>query len=148
MAETIMKKTFTQLTPTELYEILDLRMKIFIEEQHIIYVDTDYKDQDCDHYFIKKDGKIVSYLRFLPAHITDMNALSFGRLVTDQNYRHQGLASTLIKQVLADHKGEKFMIHAQAYLKDYYASFGFQVVSAPFIEEDVWHFLMAYDNLA
>lgn len=147
MYEDIVKKTFDELTPNELYEILNLRMTIFIEEQHIIYVDTDFKDHQCDHYFIKRDGRIVSYLRYLPPHAYDVGAKSFGRLVTDKQYRCQGLATKLIKAVMLEHKGEKFVIHAQAYLKDYYASLGFNVTSAPFIEEDIWHFMMSSDNL-
>ena len=147
MYEEIVKKSFDDLTPEELYEILNLRRTIFIEEQHIIYVDTDFRDQQCDHYFIKRDGRIVSYLRFLPPHAYDVGEVSFGRLVTEKGFRHQGLAATLIKYVMAEHKGEKFVIHAQAYLKDYYASLGFKVVSEPFLEEDIWHFMMASDNL-
>lgn len=146
MAETVIKKAFAELTPHELYDIMHLRMTIFIEEQHIIYVDTDFKDQESDHYFIKKDGHIVSYLRCLPPHLNDAESYSFGRLVTEKTYRHQGLASLLIKTVMQEHRGKKFVIHAQAYLKDYYASLGYHVISEPFIEEDVWHFLMSSNN--
>ncbi len=147
MFEEIVKKSFADLTPEELYEILNLRMTIFIEEQHIIYVDTDFKDQQCTHYFIKREGRIVSYLRMLPPHVYDVGELSFGRLVTEKKYRHLGLATQLIQAVMAEHRGEKFVIHAQAYLKDYYASLGFEVISAPFLEEDIWHFMMSSDNL-
>ncbi len=146
MYEDVVKKQFDELTPEELYEILNLRMTIFIDEQHIIYVDTDFRDQACTHYFIKRDGRIVCYLRFLPPHAYDVGESSFGRLVTEKTFRHQGLAFKLINAVLLDHKGEKFVIHAQAYLKDYYQSLGFKVVSEPFIEEDIWHYLMSNDN--
>ncbi len=56
-------------------------------EQKIIYVDTDYKDQKCMHYFIKNDeGKIISYLRLIPKGLK-YDEYSMGRVVTDANYR-------------------------------------------------------------
>ena len=59
MYSDISKKTFKELTNEEVYQILDLRLKVFVMEQQIMYVDTDYKDQKCLHYMIKDNDQLV-----------------------------------------------------------------------------------------
>ena len=144
--KTIIKKSFDKLTNEELYDILDLRYTVFMMEQKIIYVDTDYKDQKCMHYFIKNDeGKIISYLRLIPKGLK-YDEYSMGRVVTDANYRKKGLATHLIEEAKNDLKGESIRISAQAYLEDYYKTLGFKTVTEPYIEEDILHIEMLCDN--
>ena len=115
-------------------------------EQKIIYVDTDYKDQKCIHYFIKNDeGKIITYLRLIPKCLK-YDEYSMGRVVTDANYRKKGLASKLIESAKKDIKGEAIRISAQAYLENYYKSLGFYTVTKPYIEEGILHIEMLCDN--
>ena len=85
----IKKKSFDELTAHEIYGILNLRLEVFLDEQQIIYVDTDYVDQKCIHYFIEEDGKVVSYLRLIPKGYKYIE-YSIGRVVTDKGYRHKG----------------------------------------------------------
>lgn len=144
--KTIIKKTFDELSNEELYDILDLRYTVFMMEQKIIYVDTDYKDQKCMHYFIKNDeGKIISYLRLIPKGLK-YDEYSIGRVVTDANYRKKGLATILIEEVKKDLKGEAIRISAQAYLEDYYKKLGFYTVKDRYIEEGIPHFEMLCEN--
>ena len=42
-------KSFNNLTPQELYDILKLRSEIFVVEQNCVYLDTDDKDQQSFH---------------------------------------------------------------------------------------------------
>ena len=58
-------KPFNALTSLELYDIMNLRLTVFVEEQKIMYVDTDYDDIEADHAFYIKDHRIVSYARIL-----------------------------------------------------------------------------------
>ena len=140
--KTIIKKSFDELSNEELYDILDLRYTVFMMEQKIIYVDTDYKDQKCMHYFIKNDeGKIISYLRLIPKGLK-YDEYSIGRVVTDANYRKKGLATILIEEVKKDLKGEAIRISAQAYLEDYYKKLGFHTVKDRYIEEGIPHYEM------
>lgn len=141
MANVILSKKFSELTTEELYQIIDLRLRVFVEEQKILYADTDFKDQKCLHYYIKKDGKIVSYMRLLPAGLK-YKEIAFGRVATDKRYRNLGLASEIIKKAMQDFKGEPFRISAQAYLKKYYEKLGFKTVSDIYLEEEVEHIEM------
>lgn len=145
MFSEIVKKSFKELSSEDIYQILDLRLKVFVMEQQIMYVDTDYKDQKSIHYFFKDGDRIVSYLRLIPPHIKfDEYALS--RVVTDPNYRSHGLASKLIVEAMKDVKGNPIRISGQAYLKDYYEHLGFQIVKGPYLEEDILHYEMVHPN--
>ncbi len=145
MAHVILKKAFNDLTKEELYQILDLRLRVFVEEQKILYADTDFKDQKCMHYFIMDNHHIVSYLRVLPAGLK-YKEHSLGRVVTDFSFRQQGMATTLIKEVMKDLKGYPIRISGQLYLKDYYEKLGFKTVSDVYLEEEVPHIEMLAQN--
>ena len=146
MEVVILKKTFNELTNEELYQILDLRLKVFVMEQEILYTDTDFKDQKSIHYMIKDKGIVVSYLRLcLPGVKYPEYALS--RIVTDPNYRKLGLATKLIKESMNDIKGHPVRISGQAYLKEYYENLGFEIVKGPYMEEDILHYEMFTKNL-
>jgi len=146
MESVILKKTFDELTNEELYQILDLRLKVFVMEQEILYTDTDFKDQKSIHYMIKDKGIIIAYLRLcLPGVKYDEYALS--RIVTDPNHRKLGLATKLIIESMKDIKGHPVRISGQAYLKDYYENLGFKVVKGPYMEEDILHYEMFSINL-
>jgi len=145
MLSEITKKAFKDLTNEEIYQILDLRVKVFVMEQQIMYVDTDYKDQKSIHYMIKDDNQIVCYLRLIPPHIKfDEYALS--RVVTDPNYRSRKLASELIIAAMNDVKGNPIRISGQAYLRTYYEGLGYKVVKGPYLEEDILHYEMIHPN--
>lgn len=141
----IQKKTFDALTAQEIYHILNLRLEVFLIEQNIIYVDTDYVDQKSIHYFIEEDEKIVSYLRLIPKGYKYIE-YSIGRVVTDKVYRHKGYSTMLIKAALKDVKGEHVRISGQAYLQTYYEKLGFKTVSDAYIEEGILHYEMLNDN--
>lgn len=146
MEYAILKKTFNELTNEELYQILDLRLKVFVMEQAILYTDTDFKDQKSIHYMIKDKGVVVSYLRLcLPGVKYKEYALS--RIVTDPLYRKHGLATKLIIESMNDIKGEPVRISGQAYLKDYYEKLGFEIVKGPYMEEDILHYEMFSNNV-
>lgn len=140
--KTIYKKKFSELTNQEIYDMLDLRYTVFLMEQKIFYVDTDYKDQDSMHYFIKNDeDKIISYLRVLPKGLK-YEEYSVGRVVTDEKYRKKGLATLLMNTVKKDLIGNPIRISGQAYLKAYYENLGFKTVLGPYIEEGIQHYEM------
>jgi ElaA protein len=143
MLSDVIKKPFESLQAEDVYQILDLRGEVFLIEQRIFYLDTDYKDQKCVHYYLKDDDLIVSYLRLIPAGIK-YQEYSIGRVATKASYRRQGLASRLIQAVINDLDGQPIRISAQAYLESYYAHLGFKTVSDPYIEEGIEHIEMLY----
>jgi ElaA protein len=145
MLSNIVKKSFKELTNQEVYQILDLRNKIFIMEQKILYLDTDYRDQKSIHYMIFDGVVLVSYLRLIPPGVK-FNEYALSRVMTDPKYRSQRLASKLINEAMQDVKGFPIRISGQAYLKNYYEGLGFKVVKGPYIEEDILHYEMLNSN--
>lgn len=146
MFSKVIKKSFTELTQDELYQILDLRNIVFIMEQKILYIDTDFNDHEAIHYMIKDDDKIIAYLRVLPKGIR-YEEYALSRIVTNPQYRKLNLGKKMILEALNDYKGEPFRISGQAYLKKYYEDLGFKVVKGPYMEEDILHYEMLLDNL-
>lgn len=136
-------KTFEDLTPFELYDILKLRVEIFSVEQEVLYNDLDDKDQKCLHMMLKDDGKIVGALRLVPQGVSYDDATSIGRLVVDQNYRRQGLARKMmiagIDKIKHTWDCKKLTISGQLYLKEFYESIGFETVSDVYLEDTLPH---------
>ena len=60
-------KSFEELNKAELYQIIQLRIAVFIVEQDCPYPDLDDMDQDAQHLWIEDAGEIVCYLRVNPA---------------------------------------------------------------------------------
>ncbi|MDA0871625.1 MAG: GNAT family N-acetyltransferase [Firmicutes bacterium] len=138
----IVVKSFDELSPRMLYNIMHLRLKVFVEEQNIVYVDTDYDDLQADHVV---NDDIVSYARVLKKDQRYQDHMSIGRVATHITHRNKGYATEILKTILFTYK-ENFMISAQAYLIHYYEKFGFKVVSEPYIEEGILHVKMRYET--
>lgn len=136
-------KTFEELTPFELYDILKLRVEIFSVEQEVLYNDLDNKDQKCLHMMLKDDGKIVGALRLVPLEVSYDDATSIGRLVVDKNYRRQGLARKMMIAAVDEIKRiwdcGKITLSGQLYLKEFYESIGFETVSDVYLEDTLPH---------
>ena len=69
--EIIIKK-FNELTLDELYEILKIRVSIFVVEQHCPYNEIDDKDKNAYHIYIKDNNQIKAYLRVLDKGVSFM----------------------------------------------------------------------------
>lgn len=79
-------KHFSELSTTELYDILWLRSRVFVVEQNCVYLDVDYKDQKSYHLMGTHDGKLVAYVRILPPGLSFEEA-SIGRVITNPDIR-------------------------------------------------------------
>ena len=58
-------KTFNELTSEELYEILKLRVDVFVVEQNCPYEEVDGLDKDAIHVYYKDNDELLAYLRVL-----------------------------------------------------------------------------------
>lgn len=138
-------KKFDQLTREELYAILAARQEVFAVEQNIVYQDCDGRDQLGWHLCDWQDGKIVAYLRVLPAG-SRFDEISFGRVLTTKEARGQGLGKELTQRAIGfmqKELGESVIrISAQSYLEKFYGDFGFKRASEDYIEEDISHLQM------
>jgi len=138
-------KPFEALTVTELYDILQLRSRVFVVEQNCVYLDLDGKDKLALHLFGIYEDKIVAHARLFKAGITFDNA-SIGRVVVDPDYRDRKWGHDLMQNAIAgiqQHFGEsQITIGAQLYLKRFYESQGFVQSSEMYLEDDIPHIEM------
>jgi ElaA protein len=128
---------FAELDSATLYGILRLRSDVFVVEQNCVFLDSDDRDTEPEavHCWIEDDGRVVAYLRLVPA---PDGSTEIGRVVTDKNHRHQGLATALMRHALALIDGPS-VLKAQSRLRHYYAGFGFEVTGPEFDEDGIAH---------
>ena len=138
-------KSFKQLDVDELFELLKLRVDVFVVEQNCPYPEIDEKDRHADtlHLFgTKKNRELAAYLRILPPGLSFKEA-SFGRVVVTAQERKQGISNTMVKkalEIIENRWPEKnIRIGAQVYLKQFYESHGFQCVSDEYFEDGIAH---------
>src|SRR6476620_1329284 len=125
-------KQFDELTPHELYAILQLRIEVFVVEQHCVFQDADNKDQGSFHLMGWQDNLLAAYTRLVPPGNIYEQA-SIGRVVTSPNVRRFGAGRQLMEQSIETvyqlFGPGPIKIGAQFYLKKFYESFGFQQIS-------------------
>jgi ElaA protein len=140
-----MLKRFDELTPYQLYAILQLRNEVFVVEQNCVFQDADDKDQKCYHLMGFNDNKLVAYTRIAPPRLI-YDQPSIGRVITSATVRRKGVGISLMQQsidALYDLFGKKeIKIGAQLYLKNFYSSFGFAQVSDVYMEDGIEHIYM------
>ncbi|WP_439128678.1 GNAT family N-acetyltransferase [Polaribacter sp.] len=138
-------KSFSELTTTELYQILQLRSEVFVVEQDCVYQDVDFKDQKAMHVFGIKNDKIVAYTRIFKPGDYFKNA-SIGRVVVQENQRKFGYGHQIMKVSIDAIKNffkvDKITISAQKYLKKFYESHQFIQVGEEYLEDGIPHIRM------
>ncbi|MGB0880106.1 MAG: GNAT family N-acetyltransferase [Polaribacter sp.] len=140
-----MTKSFSELTTTELYEILQLRSQVFVVEQDCVYQDVDAKDQKALHIFGYKNDVMIAYARIFKPNDYFEKA-SIGRVVVATSERNFGYGIELMKaSIIAiknNFKVDDITISAQVYLKKFYKSLDFKQVGEEYLEDGIPHIRM------
>ena len=137
----VIEKAFAELSGYELYDILKLRVDVFVVEQDCPYPELDDRDREPEtrHLWIPGESTpIAAYLRVL----LGVDGVWIGRVVAHPSVRGTGAASHLLRHAIDAHPGERFDIHAQAHLAGWYATFGFEGVGEEFLEDGIPHLAM------
>lgn len=138
-------KKFSELSVSELYQVLQLRSEVFVVEQNCVYQDLDGKDHKSLHILGFKKEKIIAYTRiFKPGNYFE-NA-SIGRVAVKEIERKFGYGHELmdisIKAIETEFEVQKITISAQLYLKKFYESHGFIQVGEQYLEDGIPHIRM------
>lgn len=141
-----------ELTPLELYAMMQARQRVFVVEQQCPYLDADGSDHLALHLLGWRntpDGLVLSaYARLFPPGAKYKEA-SIGRVMTNPAARGSGLGKALmaeaLERVTEAEWGSAVRIQAQMYLEGFYEEFGFRRVSEPYTEDDIWHVDMLRD---
>jgi ElaA protein len=157
--------SFSELTSSQLYQVLALRSEVFVVEQTCPYQDIDGLDQKAWHLLglqtnqlqksagaieSPKDSEsidninngLIAYMRiFAPGQHYQQS--SMGRIITKQSARGQNVGRALVEKGLQSIEQlfatKACKIQAQSYLKQFYQSFGFEQISEEYLEDDIPH---------
>lgn len=141
-------KSFSELTLSELYEILKSRSQIFMLEQNIICQDMDNVDYDALHCFISENGRVTAYLR---AFYSDESktCVKIGRVLTLNHGMGYGkiIMEKAINVIKEKMPCDIISLNSQKQAVGFYLKLGFKVVSDEFLEEGVPHYKMELNLL-
>ncbi len=136
---------FSDLSVSQLYEILKLRQEIFVVEQQCVYLDADDLDQDAWHVMLWDDTKLISYSRVFTRD-REIRIAQIGRVVTDPAYRGKGMALAVMQKSIEIAKdiyhAQQIYLEAQTYAIAFYEKLGFKVTSDEFLEDGIPHVKM------
>lgn len=138
-------RTFSELTPYELYAYLQLRSEVFVVEQNCVYQDLDDKDQVSLHVFIQHQNKLVACARIVPATIAYPD-ISIGRVIVAESCRKQQLGHELMRycqaQIDARFGAQRIVLSAQAHLQNFYKKHNFAPEGDIYLEDGIPHIYM------
>ena len=135
---------FNQLSTSQLYRLLQLRVNVFVVEQECPYPELDDKDhQQGVHHLMGFQGEqLVACARLIPAGIS-YPSVSIGRVATHEIKRGGGLGHKLLEQALLSCEklwpGQPIEIGAQEHLCEFYIKHGFEQTSEMYLEDDIPH---------
>ncbi|MDP7066858.1 MAG: GNAT family N-acetyltransferase [Acidimicrobiales bacterium] len=133
----IQAASFYELSVDRLYDILRLRVEVFVVEQECAYSEIDNLDAQATHFWIDDATGIASYVRL----INEENCCRIGRVVTRADVRSKGLSKELIQHVMRSSEGP-WVLSAQSYLRDWYTDLGFSQTGPEFLEDGIPHIPM------
>lgn len=138
---TVRVLTFGDLDAHTAYDVWRLRQQVFVVEQQSPYPDLDGRDLDptTRHLLVERDGRLVAYARVLD----DGDWARIGRVLVAEDSRGQGLADQLVRTALDVIGDREVRLDAQTGLREWYASYGFEVTGPAFDEDGVFHVPMS-----
>ena len=147
-------KKFNELTLDQLYDVLKLRVDVFVVEQCCYYPDLDSEKNQLDrhtetlHLLGYQNDELVAYLRILAPGQSYADYASIGRVATAKQARGTGLGHELLSKglnVCQQHfTNHAIKISAQEHLLTYYQYHGFEQVSAMYLEDNIPHLAMVH----
>ncbi len=138
---TVHRTWAVDLEPWTLYEMLRLRVDVFVVEQRCPYSELDGRDLEprARHYWLGGDGipePVLGCVRLLKEPAGEYR---IGRLCVGRDYRGRGLGRRLMDGVLAEARNGTCLLDAQAQVTGFYAAYGFEAVGEPYDWGGVQH---------
>ena len=136
---------YQDLGQERLYEILKLRLEVFVVEQKCAYQDLDNKDEKALHLVGEENNKIIAYTRIFRKGDFFKNS-SIGRVLVKKEYRNKDYGRKImissIEKLKKEPKEEKIELSAQKYLLKFYSELGFEKIGEEYLEDNIPHVKM------
>ena len=137
-------KPYNDLSKDQFFDILKLRIEIFVVEQCCYYQELDNEDKKAFHVSIYNDGIIVAVGRIIPN--LHNKEVKIGRIAVKMEHRKKGLAYKIMKDIMnfisKKYKNFSVLLSAQTYLIEFYQSFGFKEIGNTYLEDGIEHINM------
>jgi len=130
------------LDAATLYELLRLRVEVFVVEQDCAYPELDGRDlaSQTRHFWLQEPGgEVISTLRLMEENPNGGKLFRIGRVCTKASERGHGYTARLMQAALADIGEHRCEINAQTYLIEMYFRHGFVVDGDEFVEDGIPH---------
>ncbi|MFR9751864.1 GNAT family N-acetyltransferase [Nocardia sp. 004] len=142
MSTVALKRSWAQdLDTATLYQLLKLRVEVFVVEQKCAYPELDGKDllAETRHFWLDDEGEVIATLRLCEEHHDGVKSFRIGRLCTAEPVRGHGYTTRLVQAALAEAGSTPVRLNAQSYLVDLYRKHGFKVDGEQFEEDGITH---------
>lgn len=140
-------KRFCELTVKELYQILRLRVSVFVVEQQCAYMETDDLDQAAVHVWLEDENGIAAYLRLLNKGVESEHC-AIGRVIAAK--RRCGYGSRIVTEGLRLAQelfgASAVYLEAQSYARGFYERQGFRQISDEFLLDGIPHIKMLWEK--
>lgn len=130
-------------TETELEAAIDIRFRVFVAEQHVPpEEELDEEDAGATHVIALQHGSTVGTGRLLAR---DPAIAVIGRMAVDQSWRRRGVGGLILDFLEEEARAQglrRSVLHAQEYVKSFYAAHGYLEHGEPFDEVNIPHIEM------
>ena len=130
-------------TPAEFEGAVTVRMRVFVGEQGIpanVEVDEADSAPDTVHAVALHQGAVIATGRLLPD--VDGKGPHIGRMAVEREWRRNGVGGKVLTFLEEQGRSLEFRqitLHAQEYVKSFYAGHGYHEVGEMFLEEGIPH---------
>lgn len=141
---TVHRAWAADLDPRTLYELLRLRVEVFVVEQACPYLELDGRDLEdrARHYWLGGDGRPEPVLGTLRLLKEPDGVHRVGRLCTARSVRGHGLGRRLMEAVLGEIGDRPCVLDAQEHLAEFYRGLGFVPTGPAYDWDGVAHLPM------
>jgi len=124
--------------PRLLYELLALRVDVFVVEQTCPYRELDGRDLEPGARLVwaTRGETVVATLRILNE---DSGVIRIGRVATAPEARGRGLGALMMRRAIELAGDRSVVLSAQAHLAEWYSQFGFLRDGDEYLEDGIVH---------
>ena len=114
-------------TEEEMEGALSVRFRVFVAEQNVpMDEELDEFDSSATHAIVLSQGEVVATGRVVYGN--EDSAARIGRMAVDMEWRRKGIGGrllTFLEEEAATQGVSTYILNAQEYVKDFYASHGY-----------------------
>jgi len=149
MSATVHRAWAADLDTRSLYELLRLRVDVFVVEQASPYSELDGRDleEGARHYWLAGEGWAAPVLGCLRLLEEPDGVFRIGRVCTARSVRGRGLGRQLIEAALGEVGDAPCVLDAQEHLADLYRGYGFVPAGPTYDWDGVTHLPMRRERV-